>query len=425
MTKIIFNAPGQADNLNPLLLEKWNEEIKEQYESLAESEIAPGVKLGSKYFQLDHSLIQNSISVNSVKWFADPAEPAFCQNADVAQKLSDWGYKGRHHLHNEYCEYVVEYKTDQSGKIRPKRVQITTELMEYWKILAINDPNYFKTLAENVLGHSVSWIELFGGDPSQMTPKERESNFTKTIIGYVKKNPATGKNEWVSPTSKINTDNALFMSHAINGLDDLLYIVMFGAKPYARLVGANYQKVKKESIFKTYGVTQLACRHADPAAAMGAYNAVFEGRQIAFNQNLGMFIHSFAKNNFAYNGNPVPDTWVKFSRGQNNLYQRLVFGPSDNENVFLDDITVEKGGVDVNVKGGFEILQHIEVGPIVQVGQPSLVTPNDYVALTESDDAILCNQADVCSNTINPLWQEYNSGGHFVRVAPRTTEVIV
>jgi len=34
------------------------------------------------------------------------------------------------------------------------------------------------------------------------------------------------------PTGRLNTDNALFMTHPINGLDDLLYI-MFGAKPYA------------------------------------------------------------------------------------------------------------------------------------------------------------------------------------------------
>lgn len=414
MAKIIFNAPGQADNLSQDLLEKWNEEIQRQYDSLAQSEIKPGVKLGSKFFVFDPTIISNSTTVNSVKWFGDPAEPAFCQNSDIAQKLSDWGLKGRHNLHNEYCEYTVEYKIDSNGKQRPKRVQITTELREYWLTIAKHDPNFLKQLASTILEKEVTWDDLYGNDPTAMSPEQREKNFSVQVAGF-------GKNQ---PVGKLNTENALFMTHRINGLDDLLYIVMFGAKPYARKDENQYNKVTKYAIFKEYGVEQLACRHADPAAAMGAYEAVFSGRKIAFNQNLGMYILSFSKNNFAYNGTTIPDSWIKFSRGENGLHQRLVFGPSDNENIFLDDITVEKGGIDVPIKGGYEVVQHIEVGPIVEVGEPSQLSPSDYELLTQSDEEILCNQANVCSDTIAPLWAEYNQG-QLVRVAPRTTHVIV
>lgn len=406
MAQIIFNSPGQADNLSDLLLKKWNEEIEQQYKKLETA-------YGSKFFAFDPTTIPNSIAVNSVKWFGDPAEPAFCQNSDIAQKLSDWGIKGRHNLHNEYCEYIVEYKIDSTGKQRPKRVQITTELREYWVTIAKYDPNFLKQLATTILGKEIKWDDLYGSDPANMTPEQREATFSTLVAG-------DGNRQ---PKGKLNTENALFMSHPINGLDDLLYIVMFGSKPYARKSGTQFEKVTKYAIFKEYGVEHLACRHADPAAAMGAYEAVFAGRKIAFNQNLGMYILSFAKNNFGYNGNVIPDAWIKFSRGQNNLHQRLVFGPSDEENVFLDDITVEKGGIDVPVKGGFEVVQHIEVGSIVQVGEPSQLSPSDYELLTKSDDAILCNQAEVCSRTIAPLWAEYNQG-HLVRVAPRSTQVI-
>ena len=407
MAKIIFNAPGQADNLSQVLLEKWNEEIEHQYKRLEPD-------FGSNFFVFDPNDIPNSISVNSVKWFGDPAEPAFCQNLDVAQNLSDWGIKGRHNLHNEYCEYAVEYRIDTNGNLRPKRVQITTELREYWLTIAKYDPIFLKNLASTILQKQISWNDLYGSDPTNMTPEQREMNFSTLVAGDGKK----------QPQGSLNTDNALFMSHPINGLDDLLYIVMFGAKPYARKNGSNYEKVTKYAIFKEFGVEHLACRHADPAAAMGAYDAVFTGRKIAFNQNLGMYILSFSKNNFAYNGNTIPDSWVKLSRGQNNLYQRLVFGPSDNENIFLDDITVEKGGIDVPIKGGFEVVQHIEVGPIVQVGEPSQLTATDYHLVTNNDDEILCNQASVCSRTIAPLWAEYNQG-QLARIAPRTTDLII
>ncbi len=417
MAKIIFKSPGQADNLSNVLLEKWNEEILRQYQLLAGD-------FGSKFFHLDPAEIQNSIVVNSVKWFGDPAEPAFCQNAEVAQKLSDWGIKGRHNLHNEYCEYTIEYRTDAKGKLRPKRVQITTELREYWVTLAKHDPAFLKTLASSILGKQIAWDQLYGNDPTNMTIEQREISFSTQVAGNGNDDRLAKLGVPGQPIGKLNRDNALFMTHPINGLDDLLYIVMFGAKPYARKYGTTFEKVKKEAIFKTFGVQHLACRHADPAAAMGAYDAVYEGRHIAFNETLGMYILSFSKNNFAYNGNPVPDNWVQLSRGQNNLHQRLVFGPSDAEDIYLDDITIDKGGEDVNIKGGFEVLQHIEVGPLVQVGQPSPLNDADYVVLTETDDGIVCGQADICG-LIKKLLDEYNNGSLLVKTSPRNVKTIV
>jgi hypothetical protein len=39
------------------------------------------------------------------------------------------------------------------------------------------------------------------------------------------------------------------MTHQINGLDDLLYIVMFDSKPYAVVIDGNIQQATKEQIF--------------------------------------------------------------------------------------------------------------------------------------------------------------------------------
>lgn len=412
MARLIFNAPGQADALSQNLLEKWNQEIERQYNELAQGSLA------SDFFKLNPGDIPNSITVNTIKWFADPAEPAFCQNSEVAKKLSDWGIKGRHLLHNEYCEYTVEYKADQTGKLRPKRVQVTTELREYWAIIAVHEPDTLRQLATTVLERPVTWIELYGGDPATMTEEQRFVNFSKLVAGngYDKRLQALGVPD--QPTGALNTENALFMTHPINGLDDLIYIVLFGAQPYARKNGAAFQKVKKEAIFKFAEVTHLACRHADPAAAMGAYNAVFEGRSVAFNQNLGMYITSFSKNSFLYNGNHLPEAWVRLSRGAAGMNQRLVFGPADNEDVFLDEITVEIGGVDVNLTGGFDIVQHIEVGPLVQVGPPTTLSDNDYVLVTTTDDAIRCSEAGVCTS-IQDLLDQYNQGSLVEKVGPR------
>jgi hypothetical protein len=70
------------------------------------------------------------------------------------------------------------------------------------------------------------------------------------------------------------------MNHQINGLD-LLYIVMFGSKPYTVVINGNIQQATKEQIFSVEN-TVLAYRHADPAAAMGSYGAVFNGRHVDY-----------------------------------------------------------------------------------------------------------------------------------------------
>ena len=56
---------------------------------------------------------------------------------------------------------------------------------------------------------------------------------------------------------------------------------MFGSKPYAVVIVGNIQQATKEQIFSVEN-TVLASRRIDPAAAMGAYGAVFNGRHVDY-----------------------------------------------------------------------------------------------------------------------------------------------
>jgi hypothetical protein len=300
---------------------------KKNYESLS--------SLHSRFFKLNPTNIQQPNNVN-VDWFADPAEPNFCMGPQIAQQLSDWDIKGRYNLHNEYSEYTIIRKHDSTGKLHPKRVQVTTELKEYWVCIATYDPIQIRNMVEEVLGFQPLWEDLYGvSDPFTLSENQRRLEFSRRVAAAS------------STASPINTNNALFMSHPINGLDDLLYIVMFGSKPYATVIDGNIQEATKEQIFREENVEHLACRHADPAAAMAAYGAVFHGRDIAFANPLGMYIHSFNHNIFTLQGEPIPKNWIKFSRGKaatndhSATWQRLDFGPPDDESMFLDDISVQ------------------------------------------------------------------------------------
>ena len=398
----MYNTPGFADDLGSDLLTKWNEEIQREYQL-----ILTNPDLNSRFFTIDWSSIATPNGAD-IGWFGNPAEPEFCLSRWVAQQPSDWGARGRHGVQNEYCEYAVLQARDSAGKLRPKRVQISTELREYWVTLATADPDRVRALATAVLGFDVPWIDLYGvNNPKDLTDEQRRIAFSTVAAGNGQ-DPTLPNTVPYDPTGRINTDYCLFMSHPINGLDDLIYIVLFGAKPYSQMVAGSRQQATREQIFRRYGVEHMACRHADPAAAMGACGAAYEGRTVAFKDPIGMYIKSFARDKFLIRGNPLPDSWVKFGRGKNPLWQRLEFGPADADPEFLDDIVLSEGASETPVTGGYQVIANIEVGPLAIVSDPIKLSDGDYVDLTTSSGKIKCSEAKVCQKTIVPLKQAYD-----------------
>ncbi len=409
---MIYDVPGRADQLSTDLVKKWNDIIQAGYDSLKSD-------FGSRFFTLDPKTLTNPVSA-PIKWFADPAEPNFCLGAGVARQLSDWSVRGRHVLHNEYCEYRTIERIDAIGRMRPKRIQVTTELREYWACVAKYDPNAVRSMTQSVLGFEPAWEDLYGvSDPLQLSEEQREIAFSTLVAGHGNDRNLVAAGAPAQPTGRLNTDNALFMTHPINGLDDLLYIVMFGAKPYASRTANGFEQATREQLFREFGVEHLACRHADPNAALGALGAAFNGQTVAFDSPLGMYFRSFTKDVFLFEGNPIPDSWVRWSRGPEGMYQRLEFGPGDNDAAFLDEITVAVGSKEEPLTGGFQLLQQIEVGPLVVAGQATPVAADEYVILSASNDPIQCQQARICQ-TIGMLKQEYDNAQQMIRVAPRT-----
>jgi hypothetical protein len=409
---MIYDVPGFADQLSDSLVAKWNETIQDSYDSLEPD-------FGSRFFELDPDLIENPASA-TVKWFGDPAEPNFCISAEVAQKLSDWGIRGRQVLQNEYCEYHTVHQPDASGRMRPKRVEITTELREYWVNLAMHDPDTVRDRAASILGFEPSWEDLYGvADPASLSIQQRKVAFSRLVAGHGNDNALAAAGVPAQPTGPLNTEHALFMTHPINGLDDLLYIVMFGSKPYARQTSTGLQPATREQIFRAFGVEHLACRHADPAAAMGAHAAVFNGQPVAFANPLGMYIESFSPFLFLYEENPIPDSWVRLSRGEQGMAQRLEFGPGDEDDAFLDDIQLVQGDLVAPVVGGYQVVQQLEVGPQVVAGAATEIDDEEYVVLNASSAPIRCQDAAICPR-IRQLRDEFEASQPLLRIAPRT-----
>lgn len=408
-----YLAPGNADDLPVNLLNEWNNSIQASYESQSDT-------LKSRFFSLDPATLSKPITA-VIQWFADPAEPTFCLDETWGRKLSDWDLRGRHNLHNEYCEYTIKYAMDANGRLRPKTVHFSTELREYWVMLAKHDPDMVLEIATQVLGFEPSFESLYGtNDPHSLSPRVREIRFSTLVAGHGHDSNLPPEVP-AQPMGKLNRENMLFMTHPINGLDDLLYIVMFGAHPYTTEIAGQRFPASKEQIFREFGVQQLACRHADPAAAISAHAAVYRGRTVAFADPLGMYIRTFNRDDILFEGKSIPKEWARLSRGVGDgLYQRLEIGAPQEENVFLDDFAIVSGSSVSAITGGYQIAKKIEVGPIVLASEESKVADNEYKHLSASDDLINCREATVCSRTIVPLKEAYeNEHGINLLTRPR------
>jgi hypothetical protein len=406
-----YNVPGNADDLGQALVARWNDTIQATWDSLAD--------LRSRFMTLDFAELEQPV-LAAVKWFGDPAEPQFCIDEETARNLSDWGVRGRLALHTEYCEYVVVRRRDSSGRLRPKRVQVTSELREYWSAIAVVDPDAVRQMAARTLGFEPSWEDLYGvRDPSGLDEDAREVAFGHTVAGHGNHRRLQQAGVPAQPTGALNRDNALFMTHPINGLDDLIYIVLFGAHPYTVREAGGRRAATRAEIFIAEGVEHLACRHADPAAAVGAHGAAMAGRTVAFADPLGMYLQSLAQDLFLIGDEAVPDGWVRWGRGQEGMRQRLEFGPGDDDEEFLDDIVVAEGASEEPLTGGYQLLKQMEIGPRVLAGASSTVREDEFRDLDVPNPTIECRQADVC-DMMATLKAEFDREQGQARLAPRT-----
>jgi hypothetical protein len=407
-----YHAPGYADELDDELRERWNETI-------ARAHASQNHALKSRFFTLDPDALREPRRSDAIAWPGDPGKPAFCVGEANAQALSDWGLTGRRAVQLEYCEYMVLNARDATGALRPKRVEVTTEFREYWACVAMHEPERVRAMATEVLGDEPSWEELFGvGDPHALSVAEREIAFGHTVAGHGNDRRLRVAGVPAQPTGRLNMERALFMTHPINGIDDLIYVAIFGAHAYAVSERDARSQASGDDVFSAFNVAHLACNHADPAIALGVYDLVFHGKQVAFANPLGMYIRMPDVDVFSYRGAPLPADWVRFSRGRPGSYQRLVFGPPDGHDAFLDDVTLTLGGSEQPLTGGYQLLRELEIGPLLLVGEADPIDECEWELLESAAAPIACDDAESCK-AVRDLLQRFEAE-RAGRAAPRT-----
>ena len=281
-----YDAPGHADALDDELRARWNETIARAYASQNDA-------LKTRFFSLDPDALLQARRSDAIKWPGDPGKPAFCVGEANAQALADWGLTGRRAVQLEYCEYMVASGRDATGALRPKRVEVTTEFREFWACVAMHAPDKVRAMATEVLGEQPSWEDLYGvPDPLALSVEEREIAFGHACAGHGNDRRLRVAGVPAQPTGRLNMERALFMTHPINGIDDLIYVAIFGAHAYCVSERDERRQADGDDVFSAFKVPHLACNHADPTISLGVYDLVYHGAMAAFENPLGMYIRA-------------------------------------------------------------------------------------------------------------------------------------
>lgn len=391
-----MDVPGRADQVSDEFKVLWANYVSDTYNSLRQD-------YSSRFFHPPGTQLTEPNDLRS-RWFADPLEPRTCMGETVARQLCDWPIEGRFNLHDEYCEYHVTYAVDATGKMRPKRVAVSTEMREFWTLAAQHDPELVRRMATEVLGVQPSWRDLYGiDDPLTASLEQRRALFIRQTAGN-----GNFENGPRRPQGALNTHNLLFMSVGVNGLDDLLFIHMFGSLLYSVDDVGGLRPATRDEIFLQRSRPDLSCRNSDPEAALATQERVQQGQPVTFADPVGIYIHSFTQKKFIYEDAVIPDNWVRWRRGQPGMFQRLEVGPTDDEDVFLDEIFVREGAEEAQLTGGYQIVTNVEVGPLMIYGKAEPIDQKDHVLLQRDPRRIDCSEAGVCA-TIRSLKDRYDA----------------
>lgn len=307
---VLYDPPGRTEVLDRELLEEWNRVIERTFQQQGDLELFPeadpGLKLATPFFKLD---ARAATPVVLAKWTADPLAPVTCVGLEQARRLCDDEHLGRANVQVEYCEYRV-VRADDDGRLRPKRVEVTTELRDYWVCVAQHDPDKLRDMVVDRLGCAPDWGQLYGTNPFVLDEHERRRAFSRLVAGHGEEEDLKQEGVPDQPEGPLNTRHLLFMTYPLNGLDNLLQLLLFGAHRYATGAGTAQRPADPNAIFLKIEDPTFACRRADPAVMAEGQDAALGGDELVLANPPGIYILGFTHEVFRFQGAPVPQHWI-------------------------------------------------------------------------------------------------------------------
>ncbi len=339
-----------------------------------------------------------------IDWAAFPVRIREClQSVIKTNRLLDWQFNNQPYgrLFGAHEEYL-EWRTIRNAAGKIVRVEMTSELQEYWLRLAKHHPA--KTL--QILGEfarepaPAPVREVYGDlDPFTSSPEERGAAFEQMML------PTTvnGVTQIASPYN--NGQKAIaFMANSVNTLSAALFLAAFAAFPYVKRINDDTTPLTGREAIRFTDQAAQDCRDSDPTIVGSVINFAAQRRKIALLDPPGLYISSVANETiFLPDGaTPVPPDWFRFSRGSKivdtesgrtlSLAQRLVFEvPTGQDFVVGDLLDSTTGG---NIDFGAQIAAKVSIGLYAKASATDVVAvPDREISV---DDVPACSSEPAC-----------------------------
>lgn len=301
-----MEEPGRLHDLSEVGRAAWEDAI------LACAESAIGARLKHPFLRL--RLEPATSALTAPDWTGLPTRVVACLGRRRALAVLD----DQRRLQEEYLEWRAV--RDRDGCLR--RVELTTELSDYWRVLAAHDPDRAVGVAAELVGREVFADELYGGPPPE-SPEERDRAFAATVIEH-----PNALND--------GREGILFMTHPDNDLRALFKLAAAAAYPCVLTdeVTRRRRCANSHEVIPLLERGAVAGRASDPVLVERLGRLAFERRLVAFDNPIGIYIQGVEHTRLRTPcGDPVPAEWFRFGRGTSAeqasdgkaRHQRLVF----------------------------------------------------------------------------------------------------
>lgn len=343
----------------------------------------------------------NATELRVPDWPAVPARVRAC----LGRRRADWlmdhhvegeGDAGRRAFQEEYAEWRIV--RDQRG---PVRFELTTELADYWELLAVHAPQTAIDLVGEFARERVSYSAVFGEhDPFAATSSEeaRATSFLARMLGRDRGGADLGfPGPYNSGTKAIT---CLWRSD--NTLDALLNLVAASATPQL-VIDAESKEPRfpsaSEAIPRLRPQSAQDCRNSDPVVVERIVRLATEGRLIRFDDPIGIYIVDVQSHELlAPDGEPLPRQWFELSRQGPEMgdglsrHQRLVLELPTSAGFTLAEVRSRRTGE--LLTHGAEIAELIQLGVYVRVSErdqiPVSLAPHASVRVPPCRERLSC-----------------------------------
>ncbi|MCC5661384.1 hypothetical protein LC608_31410 [Nostoc sp. XA010] len=364
----MVKEPGNLSDLEGLGKDEWDryvsEQIKEAIEDSKTSQFLPNA---------DGRIISPPVAVD---WSGFPIRLQTCLDGSFRKTLRflDWQLgdvdAGRPIGHEEYLEWRVV--RNGAGKII--RMEFTTEVREYWEILAKYHPTKCLRLLGRFAGERIAAFEdVYGLDPEQMTPEERLKSFQDNMFAHRDSAPKSPYN---------NGRKAIaFMCKGVNTLRAAIQLASFAAFPYqAEEADGTIRSITGSEAIAFTTQNALDCRNSDPTIVSSVIDLAVSGQYLTLDDPPGVYILDVQHEKILLpdRSSSIPSDWFEFQRGsrtEGERSQRLVFEVPPSQGFTISDLVDEE--IDDPIAFGGQIAKKILVGLYVRVSSPGAasVTP--------------------------------------------------